>query len=385
MNIKKLIETRNQKLQEMDDLLKKTQDEGRAFTTEEKEQFETLEKAAKDLLETINAAKRRAEAGATEEDPAHDTEDGKKQEEQESRAFANYIRGVVETRAEVNMAQGENGAVIPTTVAKKIIEKVYEISPLAALASRYNVAGNLIIPKYDEETHSISVAYADEFTELESKAGKFLSVELKDFLAGALTKISKSLAKKTNFDLTSFVVRKMAEAIAKWLEKEMLYGTNDKIEGLDTGIKQKVTAGAANKISADELIDVQEEVPDIFQKDAIWIMSRKTRKAIRKLKDNEGNYLLNRDVSAKWGYTLLGKDVYVSENMKDIAAGNTVIFYGDMSGLALKIAEDVNIQVLREKFATQHALGVVGWVAADAKVEHTQKLAKLTMAAQAGE
>ena len=378
--MKKLIETRHQKLQEMDTLLKKAQDEGRAFTPEEKEQFDALETAAKGLLETINAAKRRAEAGATEEDPAHGTEEGKKQEEKESRAFANYIRGVVETRAEVNMAQGENGAVIPTTVAKKIIEKVYEISPLAALASRYNVAGNLIIPKYDEETHSISVAYADEFTELESKAGKFLSVELKDFLAGALTKISKSLAKKTNFDLTSFVVRKMAEAIAKWLEKEMLYGTNDKIEGLDTGIKQKVTAGAADKITADELIDVQEEVPDIFQKDAIWIMSRKTRKAIRKLNDNEDNYLLNRDVSAKWGYTLLGKDVYVSENMKDIATGNTVIFYGDMSGLALKIAEDVNIQVLREKFATQHALGVVGWVAADAKVEHTQKLAKLTMA-----
>lgn len=378
--MKKLIETRNQKLQEMDELLQKAKDEGRAFTEEEKEKFDDLEAAAKNLLETINAAKRREEADANQDDPDSKDNAEKKAEEQESRAFANYIRGVVETRAEVNMAQGDNGAVIPTTVAKKIIEKVYEISPIAALASRYNVAGNLVIPKYDEESQSISVAYADEFTELESKSGKFLSVELKDFLAGALTKISRSLVKKTNFDLTSYVVKKMAEAIARWLEKELLYGTDEKIEGLDKGVKQVVNAANAEKVSADELIDVQEEVPDVFQKDAIWIMSRKTRKAIRKLKDNDGNYLLNRDVNAKWGYTLLGKDVYVSENMKDMATGNTAIFYGDMSGLALKVAEDANIQVLREKFATQHAIGVVGWISADAKVEHEQKLSKLVMA-----
>lgn len=378
--MKKLIETRNQKLQEMDELLQKAKDEGRAFTEEEKEKFDALETAAKDLLETINAAKRREEAGANQDDPDSEDTAEKKTEEQESRAFANYIRGVVETRAEVNMTQGDNGAVIPTTVAKKIIEKVYEISPIAALASRYNVAGNLVIPKYDEESQSISVAYADEFTELESKSGKFLSVELKDFLAGALTKISRSLVKKTNFDLTSYVVKKMAEAIARWLEKELLYGTDEKIEGLDKGVKQVVNAANAEKVTADELIDLQEEVPDVFQKDAIWIMSRKTRKAIRKLKDNDGNYLLNRDVNAKWGYTLLGKDVYVSENMKDMASGNTAIFYGDMSGLALKVAEDANIQVLREKFATQHAIGVVGWISADAKVEHEQKISKLVMA-----
>lgn len=378
--MKKLIETRNQKLQEMDDLLQKAKDEGRAFTEEEKEKFDALEAAAKELLETINAAKRREEAGANQDELDSKDAAEKKTEEQESRAFANYIRGVVETRAEVNMTQGDNGAVIPTTVVKKIIEKVYEISPLANLASRYNVAGNLVIPKYDEESQSITVTYADEFTELESKSGKFLSVELKDFLAGALTKVSRSLIKKANFDLTSYVVRKMAEAIARWLEKELLYGTDEKIEGLDKGVIQKVTAANAEKVTADELIDVQEEVPDIFQKDAIWIMSRKTRKAIRKLKDNEGNYILNRDVNAKWDYTLLGKDVYVSENMKDMATGNTAIFYGDMSGLALKIAEDANIQVLREKYATQHAIGVVGWISADAKVEHTQKISKLVMA-----
>ena len=52
-----------------------------------------------------------------------------------------------------------------------------------------------------------------------------------------------------------------------------------------------------------------------------------------------------------------------------------------MSGLALKIGEELNIQVLNEKYAEQHAIGIVGWMEADAKVENAQKLAKLVMKA----
>lgn len=379
--IKKLTETRNQKLQEMDDLLKKANDESRAFTEEEKAQFETLEAEVKKLQETIEAAKRRAEAGAQEKEPAGGAEEEEKQKaENEERAFANYLRGVAETRAEVNMTEGDNGATIPTTVANKIIELVYDISPIIKLSTRYTVAGNLVIPYYDEKSQKITVAYADEFTELESTSGKFASIELKDFLAGALTKVSKSLLRKSKFNLTAFVTRKMAEDIAKWLEKEVLMGTKGKITGMDAGVTQFVTTAAASKITADELIDTQDEVPDIFQSKAIWIMNRKTRTAIRKLKDNDGNYLLNRDLSAKWGYTLLGKDVYTTDSVPAMEAGKTAVFYGDMSGLAVKISEEMNIQVLREKYATQHAIGVVGYIAADAKVEHTQKISKLKMA-----
>jgi HK97 family phage major capsid protein len=133
--------------------------------------------------------------------------------------------------------------------------------------------------------------------------------------------------------------------------------------------------------ASDELIDLQEEVPDVYQAGAIWIMNRATRKAIRKLKDNDNNYILNKDATAKWGYTLFGKDVYTSNNMPTMAAANVVIYYGDMSGLAVKVSEDISIEVLREKFATQHVVGVVGWLEADAKVENAQKIAKLVMKA----
>lgn len=315
------------------------------------------------------------------------TDDGSKKDkkaeeraEAEERAFANYIRGVVEERADVNLTVGDNGAVIPSSIANKIIKKVYDICPIYQLATRYNVGGTLSIPYYDESTQSITMAYATEFVELESTSGKFASIELKGYLAGALTKVSKSLINNSQFDIVNFVISAMAEAISKWIEKELLNGTADKVAGLST-VTQKVTAASATAITADELIDLQESVPDVYQGNAIWIMNKATRTAIRKLKDNDGNYILNKDATSRWGYTLFGKDVYTSENMPTVAAGKTAIYYGDMSGLAVKLSEDVSIEVLREKFLTQHAVGVVGWIEIDSKVENAQKIAKLEMAA----
>lgn len=383
--MKKLIETRNQKIQEMDNLLKAAKDESRAFTADEQEKFDALEAEVRNLNSTIAAQARRNAAAATEPDPEEkedgeeETEEQKKaREKAEERAFAGYIRGVVEHRADTNLTLTDNGAIVPTSIANKIIEMVYDISPIVQMATRYNVSGNIAIPYYDEENGKLTVAYADEFAELESSAGKFKSIELKDFLAGCLSKVSRSLIKKSNFDLVSFVIRKMAEAFAQWLEKECINGTEGKITGMTAGITQKVTTDA-DKITGDELMDLQDAVPDVFQAGAIFVMNRKTRTAIRKLKNLQGDYLLQRDLNAKWGYTLLGKDVYTTDAVAAITAGKPAVYYGDMSGLALKIGEEMNIQVLHEKYATQHAIGVVGWLAADAKVEHTQKLSMLTM------
>ena len=61
--------------------------------------------------------------------------------------------------------------------------------------------------------------------------------------------------------------------------------------------------------------------------------------------------------------------------MDDIASGKKVIYYGDMSGLATKFSEEMHVEVLRELYAAQHAIGVVGWVEFDAKVQDQQKIA----------
>lgn len=376
-DLKTLIEQRAEMVEEMKSITEKADTEKRAFSEDEDARFDELEGKVKSLDKTIDKMDRarnmKLNVTNAEKDPENE---GNNLEE---RAFAAYIRGeALKERADVNLTTGENGAVIPSTIAQKIIKKVVDICPIYQLATRYNVGGTLSIPYYDEETQKIEMAYSTEFQELESTSGKFKSIELKGFLAGCLSKVSKSLVNNSQFDIVSFVVTAMAEAISRWIEKELLNGTADKITAMG-GVKQKVDAEAATVVTSDNLIDLQELVPDVYQAAAIWIMNKKTRTAIRKMKDNDGNYILNKDATSRWGYTLFGKDVYTSDSMSEMAAGKTSIFYGDMSGLAVKLSEDVSIEVLREKYATQHAIGVVGWIEIDSKVENEQKIAKLVM------
>lgn len=309
-------------------------------------------------------------------------EDSEQRAEEERKSFENYLRGIVmgEVRADTNMTLTDNGAVVPTTIAKKIVEKIYDISPILERSTKYNVKGNLTIPYYPADSNDIEMAYATEFTDLTADTGKFGSITLGGFLAGALVKISRSLINNSQFDIVGFVIDHMAYVAARWIEGELLNGTSSKITGLSTAT-QGITATAATAVTADELIQLQDTVKDAFQQNAIWIMSSATRTAIRLLKDDVGRYLLQDDISAPFGKVLLGKPVYVSDNMPDMAASAKAIVYGDMSGLATKMTEEFEIQVLREHYATQHAIGVVGWTELDAKIENEQKIAILTMAA----
>lgn len=340
------------------------------------DQIDKTIKALSDIKEKL------AEKSNGEGSGGNDNKGNEERAEAETEAFEKYLRdGVVEERADTNMTYGDNGAVIPETIADKIVKKVYDISPVLEKATRYNVKGALSIPYYPDDaadSTDITMAYQTEFSELESTAGKFKSIELKGFLAGVLSLVSKSLINNSKFDIVSFVIDQMAYNISRWVEGELVKGTTNKISGL-SGVTQKITAASATAITADELIELQDSVKDAFQQNAIWIMSPKTRTELRKLKDSNGRYLLQDDVTAAFGKVMLGKPVFVSDNMPDMKAGANAVYYGDMSGLAVKISEELEIQVLREKYATQHAIGVVGWMELDAKIENAQKISVLTM------
>ncbi len=380
-NLKGLEEQRNDKITEMQGIIDKAKGETRAMSQEEQDKFKTLSDEVAAIDATVKAEERARALEIKKSDKGDDKKEEKRaQEEAEERAFANYLRGIAEERADINLTKTDNGAVIPSSIANKIIKKVNDICPIYQKATKYNVGGSLSIPTYDESTQAITMAYADEFTDLESTSGKFTSITLTGFLAGVLTKVSKSLMNNSQFDIVSYTINAMAETISRWIEKELLKGTTNKIDGLK-GVTLSHTTAAATAITSDEVIQLKDKVKDAFQQDAIWIMSPATRTALRLLKDSTGKYMLNDDVTSPFGSMLLGKPVYVSDQMDDIGASKITIFYGDFSGLAVKLSENVNIQVLQEKYATQHAVGVVGWIEIDSKVENTQKIAKLVMKA----
>lgn len=382
MSYKNLMELKNDKIEKAEKILADAEMKKRELTPDEAAELAEIRDDVKRIKEALKIGDELDDSKdkKPKQEPAPAGGEPKPtQEQQETRAFENFIRGRVLHERAGELTKTDNGSVIPTTIAQQIIKKVYDVSPILDKSQKYNVKGKLQIPYYDTTDGGITVAYAEEFTPLTSSNGKFKNIQLDGFLAGALSKISNSLINNSQFDIVSFVVNQMGEDIARFIEHELLIGTSDKVEGLSK-LTNSVTAAAQAAITADEVVKLKDSIKDVYQNNAIWVMSPATRTALRLLKGSDGHYLLQDDITAEFGSTLLGKPVYVSDNMPDIAEGATAIYYGDMTGLATKFSENITTQVLREKYADEHATGVVAWFEFDSKVQDAQKLAKLVMA-----
>ena len=392
MNKKSLEEQKNEKVTQMDKLLNDVKAEERAFTEDEQKLFDEL----KTQIEAINNTMKAFEDSRELVDDEKKEEDKKEEEENmdtEKRAleieqrdienFAKFIRDEVlsEERTETGsqFTKGSNGVIIPTTIANKIIMTAHNMSPILDKATKYNTKGNLEIPVYGANNgEDITVAYGEDFTELVEKAGKFSSVSLKDYLIGALAKIGNSLINNTDIDLVNVVINIIAEYVKLFLEGEVLNGTDGKITGCsDIPASQVVETSVAKVISYDDLVKVKNKVIQSFRKGSIWVMNQDTQTVLETMKDGNDRPIFVPDPTGEFDGMVLGYPVYVSDNMVGIVEEKTPIIFGNFSGIALKTSKSLEIQVLREKYATQHATGVVAWLECDAKIEHLQKLSKL--------
>lgn len=373
MDFKKLIEKRNQLIEEMEKLVNLSTEETRAFTEDEEKKFNDMKVEIDDLDKQIKIIQeaRSYEVIEDEEKVEEEKEDKK---EEEKRAFCEYVKNG-ETR---DFKAGSNGDVIPQNISNQIIEKVKEISPILGMTTQFYVGGDLKFPVYEE---GIQAAYVDEFEELTESSGKFTVETLKSNIVGALTKVSKSLINRTDIGVFNFILKKVAESFSTFLEKELITGKT-KSKGL-ASIKAErlVTAPSGTAITADDLIDLQLMVPEQYQNNACWIMNKKTLAMLRKLKNQDGEYILNKDVVKGYGFELLGRPVYFTSSMPEVKNNEIAVYYGDMSGLYVKFANAFEMQILKEKFATQYATGIVAHTEFDSAIIEPEKIAGLKMGA----
>ena len=138
MNLKKLTEQRAKKQKEMQDLVNAADAEERALNEAEIAEFEKLESEIRGIDASIRAIETTRKLDDEIQAPEEEKEE-KKDEQQEQRdieqrdiaTFDAYLRGkVLEERENTNMVKTDNGAVIPTTIANKIITKVVDICPI---------------------------------------------------------------------------------------------------------------------------------------------------------------------------------------------------------------------------------------------------------------
>jgi HK97 family phage major capsid protein len=379
---KALVEQRNDLVTEMEGIVAKAKEETRSFSDEESSRFETIKTEITKIDKTLKAEEEARALGTvvTVKKPETRSEEEIRAEviTKEERAFVDYIKGV-DTRA-LN-ASGQ-GVVIPLSIANRIIDTVKNMSPILTKATIWDVSGDLIIPSYDYTQH-VPAGYYTELASMAAQSANFGSIKLGNTIVAALSLISKSLINRTDVDIVPFVVNEIAKAIAYFLEKELLTNANgsvgngaSKLGGL-ANATQSITGATTLVITAQELLKLQVKVPQVYQANCAWIMHPNTLAYIQGLTAGSGNnmLLMGNTLSQDAPFSLLGKPVYVSDQMPQMGVGAKEIFYGDFSGLHIKLTNGVQMQVLNERFADQYAVGVVAVVEADSAIVEPQKIA----------
>jgi HK97 family phage major capsid protein len=381
--MKELIEKRNNLLDEMDGIVNKAKEETRAFSEEESGRFESIKAEIAQIDKTLKAAEETRGFEKMEiKVPAKRSEEEIRAEviTKEERAFVDFVRGM-QSESRATLSAGTQGVVIPQTIANRIIDTVKNMSPILSKATIWDVSGDLIVPSYDYTQH-LPAAYYTEMATLAGQAANFGSIKLGNTIVASLALISKSLINRTDVDIVPFIVNEVAKAIALFLEKELLTNANSSVGSGATKLGGLANAslivnGATTLvIDSTELVKMQLTLPQVYQADAAWIMHPQTLAYVQSLKSTTGKFLMGNNLSDGGPFTLLGKPVFVSDQMAQIGVNANEIYYGDYSGLHVKMTQGLQMQVLNERFADQYAVGIVAAIELDSAIVEPQKIVK---------
>ena len=105
-----------------------------------------------------------------------------------------------------------------------------------------------------------------------------------------------------------------------------------------------------------------------YRKNAVWVLNDATVKAIRKLKDGNGNYLWQPALTSATPDTLLGRPVYTSSYVPTIEAGAKTIAFGDFNYYWIADRQGRNFKKLTELYAAIDQTGFVATQRVDGKL-----------------
>ena len=181
---------------------------------------------------------------------------------------------------------------------------------------------------------------------------------------GTVIKVSEELLNDSAFDLEKYFQEEFARRIGAKEEEAFIVGDGSKkptgILHTSGGAEVGVTAASDKAITADEVIDLFYSVKAPYRKNAVWVLNDSTVRAIRKLKDSNGQYLWQPALHEGDHETLLGKKILTSPYMPEIGAGQKVVMFGDLSFYWIGDRQGITFKRLNERYAD---MGQVGFLA----------------------
>ncbi len=297
-------------------------------------------------------------------------------EEKNGRASAEYKRSfwnAMRTRAGEGLdpvvrnalqigTDTEGGYLVPDEFERNLVEALEEENIFRRLANVITTSsGDRKIPVVASKG---TASWIDEEGAIPESDDSFGQVSIGAYKLGTLIKVSEELLNDSVFNLESYISREFARRIGN-KEEESFFGGDG--SGKPTGIlaatggaQLGVTTAGATAITLDEVLDLFYSLKAPYRNKAVFVMNDSTVKAIRKLKDSQGQYLWQPSIQAGTPDTILNRPLYTSAYVPAIAAAAKTVAFGDFSYYWVADRQGRVFKRLNELYA---ATGQVGFIA----------------------
>lgn len=290
------------------------------------------------------------------------------------RSFWNAMRSKMPSHEVMNALQvgtdSEGGFLVPDEFERTLVEALEEQNIFRTLAHVIQTSsGDRKIPVVASKG---TASWVDEEGAIPESDDSFGQVSIGAYKLGTMIKVSEELLGDSVFDLEAYVSREFARRIGN-KEEEAFFtgdGTGKPLGVLaDTGGAEiGVTAGAAGAFTADEVFDLFYSLKAPYRKNAVFLMNDASVKALRKLKDSNGQYLWQPSLTAAAPDTLLGRPVYTSAFMPALEAGKKSVLFGDLSYYWVADRQGRSFRRLGELFAPTGQVGFLATQRVDGKL-----------------
>lgn len=289
-------------------------------------------------------------------------------------SFWNAMRAKAPSAAVYNALQvgtdSEGGYLVPDEFEHTLVEALEEENVFRTLAKIINTSsGDRKIPVVATKGEA---SWIDEEGLYQEDDDAFTQVSIGAYKLGTMIKVSEELLNDSAFDLESYISREFARRIGAREEDSFFNGdgTGKPLGILATngGAEIGVTAASATAITADEVIDLFYSLKSPYRKKAVWVLNDATIKTIRKLKDNNNQYLWQPSLVAGTPDTILGRPVVTSAYMPTAGAGAKTIAFGDFSYYWIADRQGRSFKRLNELYAANGQVGFLGSQRVDGKL-----------------
>ena len=278
-------------------------------------------------------------------------------------AFWGMIRNRVATPGVMNALQvgtdSEGGYLVPDEYERTLVQGLEEEIVLRSLCTVIQTSsGDRKIPLV--ASHG-TASWVDEEGTIPDSDDTFGQITIGAHKVATMIKVSDELLQDSVFNIESYIAAEFARRIGAAEEEAFITGNGT---GKPTGLLH-ATNGAGigvttngNTPTADEIFDLIHSIKSVYRKKAVFLLNDSTLKALRKLKDGQGQYLWQPGLKEGQPDTLLNYRLVTSPFMPEIDSGNKVILFGDFKSYWIADRQGRSFQRLNELYA---ATGQVGF------------------------